>query len=81
MSVELFLGGLLERHVAVIGAGVVDQKVETLGAELGERAFHAIDEGVERSDRASVQLQCDRIRSACFLRRRRFPRRRHGCDR
>src|SRR6202451_4895530 len=56
-AVELFLGSLLERHIAVIVTSVVDQKIETRSSELGECILHAFDKGVERSNIAGVQLQ------------------------
>ena len=62
-AVELFLGSLLERHIAVIVTSVVDQKVETRGSELGECILHAFDKGVERSNIAGVQLQRYALRS------------------
>src|SRR5271154_1714073 len=62
-AVELFLGGLLKRHIAVIVASVVDQKVETRRSELDECVFHASDKGVERRNIASVQLQRNALRS------------------
>jgi len=56
-AVELFLASPLKRHIPVIVASVVDQKVETRGSELGECVLHAFDKGVERSNIAGVQLQ------------------------
>src|ERR1700677_5047592 len=56
-AVELFLGSLLKRHIAVIVASVVDQKVEARGSELGECVLHPFDKGVERTNIAGVQLQ------------------------
>src|ERR1700679_1873682 len=48
-AVELFLGSLLERHIAVIVTSVVDQKVETRGSELGECILHPLDNGLEQN--------------------------------
>jgi hypothetical protein len=61
-AVEFLHGSLLERHVAVIVARVIDQKVETRRAEFGEGVFHAADKGVERRDVACIELQRDGLR-------------------
>ena len=57
-AVQLRLSGLIEGGV-VRGAGIVDEVVEALRAQIRQRLAHTLDERIESAGFAGVELQGD----------------------